>query len=141
VPLADIAPIAKPERAEGQTADRSRRSPIALPERLPGTPGANDRRSASAAPQTEVRPGLQVSAALTPRSDTVARPARVDARPLPRPPRGSERQRDADPAPTIQVTIGRVEVRAVTSPPAAARPAPRSTLRSLDDYLKPRQRN
>jgi hypothetical protein len=139
VPLATIAPIAKPEPAEGQTADRSRVSPIALPEPLPGTPEANDRRSAPAAPQTEVLPGRQPSAALTPRSDIAARPARIDARPLPRP-RGRERPRDADPAPTIQVTIGRVEVRAVTSPPAAARPAPRSTLRSLDDYLQPRQR-
>ncbi len=46
----------------------------------------------------------------------------------------------SDPAPTIHVTIGRVEVRAVTSPTTPAnrqRPAP--TTRSLDDYLRQRR--
>ncbi len=45
-----------------------------------------------------------------------------------------------DPTPTIHVTIGRVEVRAVTSPTTPAnrqRPAP--TTRSLDDYLRQRR--
>ena len=38
-------------------------------------------------------------------------------------------------APVIQVTIGRVEVRAVMAPPSPPRPAPRPRL-SLDDYLR-----
>jgi hypothetical protein len=43
---------------------------------------------------------------------------------------------EASSAPTIQVTIGRVEVRAIVpSPPPPARPAPRPHL-SLDDYLR-----
>ena len=47
------------------------------------------------------------------------------------------------PQPTvIRVTIGRIEVRAVTLPPVAPpapRPAPRAPSLSLDDYLKERR--
>jgi hypothetical protein len=45
------------------------------------------------------------------------------------------------PAPTIQVTIGRVEVRAVTPPPSEAlrpRPTRRESVLTLDEYLKQR---
>jgi hypothetical protein len=45
------------------------------------------------------------------------------------------------PEPTIQVTIGRVDVRAVVAPPApvkAPRPSPAPSL-TLNDYLKQRQ--
>jgi hypothetical protein len=42
-------------------------------------------------------------------------------------------------APAIHVTIGRVEVRAVTPPVAAPKPAPKSAPKlSLEDYLKRR---
>ncbi|HEU5330776.1 MAG TPA: hypothetical protein VFU78_21970, partial [Thermomicrobiales bacterium] len=73
----------------------------------------------------------------SPRQAILAQP---QVRPLTVPtpaPRPSEPQREA--APSIQVTIGRVEVRAVPAetPARAARPAP-PTL-SLEDYL--RQRN
>jgi hypothetical protein len=45
-----------------------------------------------------------------------------------------------EPAPTIKVTIGRVDVRAIMTPAPAARPAParRGPSLSLDDYLKQR---
>ena len=46
---------------------------------------------------------------------------------------------DPPPAPTIRVTIGRVEVRAVLPPPAPARtPAPATPKLSLDEYLRSR---
>ena len=44
-----------------------------------------------------------------------------------------------DPAPTIKITIGRVDVRAVMQPQSAPRPAPeRKPSLSLDEYLKRR---
>lgn len=52
-------------------------------------------------------------------------------------------QARANQSPTIRVTIGRVEVRAITPPaPPAARPKPARTgpVLSLDDYLKQRSR-
>jgi hypothetical protein len=43
--------------------------------------------------------------------------------------------------PTIRVTIGRIEVRTVTTPPREPRPAPEAAAPafSLDDYLKLRR--
>jgi hypothetical protein len=83
------------------------------------------------------------------------------ARPLPRPPsltpvsaRKGERETQSAPRqkpkreatdlapnspPNIQITIGRLEIRATTPPPAvAARPRPTSPRLSLDDYLRAR---
>ncbi|HEX8336383.1 MAG TPA: hypothetical protein VF621_06610 [Pyrinomonadaceae bacterium] len=54
-------------------------------------------------------------------------------------PTGREGVTQSTPQPTIEVTIGRIEVRAVT-PPAAPPPAPRERHEppkmSLDDYLR-----
>lgn len=45
----------------------------------------------------------------------------------------------ADPAPVINITIGRVEVRAVSTPPAPRRPEARGPRpMTLDEYLKQR---
>jgi hypothetical protein len=46
------------------------------------------------------------------------------------------------PAPIVRISIGRIEVRAVASPPVAARPAPARTedRLSLDEYLKGEKR-
>jgi hypothetical protein len=54
---------------------------------------------------------------------------------------GSRLPSDRPPVPSVQVSIGRVEVRAVFVPPpsAARRPAPAPAL-SLDDYLKQREK-
>jgi hypothetical protein len=41
--------------------------------------------------------------------------------------------------PVVQVTIGRVEVRAASSAPAPARHASRQQPTSLDDYLRKRE--
>jgi hypothetical protein len=40
--------------------------------------------------------------------------------------------------PTIQVTIGRVEIRATVAPAPARKPVPRPPAMSLDEYLKRR---
>lgn len=52
-----------------------------------------------------------------------------------------EQKQPVQQVPSIQVTIGRVEVRATPppAPPAPARQAPTPTVRSLDDYLRQRE--
>jgi hypothetical protein len=42
----------------------------------------------------------------------------------------------AEPEPVVQVTIGRIEVRAVPPAPASAKERPRSSVMSLDEYLR-----
>lgn len=56
--------------------------------------------------------------------------------------RAPERERAAEPAPRIHVTIGRVEVRAVSAAGATPRPSPRRAEASftLQDYLQQRER-
>ncbi len=51
--------------------------------------------------------------------------------------RGTPTPEPVAPTPTIQVTIGRIEVRAITPPTSSARPQPPrpNTGPSLDDYL------
>lgn len=54
--------------------------------------------------------------------------------------KGDPRQ-EPQPPPTIQVTIGRIEVRAISAPASAATSKPRQTpAMSLDDYLRQRNR-
>jgi hypothetical protein len=45
---------------------------------------------------------------------------------------------DNQPQPTVQVTIGRIEVRAVQSPQSPTRPRPKTPVLSLDEYLRQR---
>jgi hypothetical protein len=61
-------------------------------------------------------------------------PAVGPRRPQPPPAAG-----DPAPPPTVRVTIGRVEIRAVPGPPPARRP-PAARATSLDDYLSERNR-
>lgn len=77
------------------------------------------------------------------------RALRVEVRPAPAaerrsaPPAAAPRQvAEAPPAapPTIQVTIGRIEVRAAPAPPAARPATPAGPALSLDDYLRQRNR-
>jgi hypothetical protein len=94
----------------------------------PHADGALPQRSEPSEPAPTVSPSFA-----PPRAAGAARP---DASPVRTPWRDA---RAAD-APTVQVTIGRVEVRA--APPPAPLPAQRrSALRSLDDYLQPQRRN
>jgi len=125
---------AGPARAAdtAEVSDGSVVRPITSPAPFSRRPNGNDRPPTLPFPPPPLEPAR--SASSRSRTEIVDRPAR----PLSR---NSARQDDADQTPTIQVTIGRVEVRALT-PPTQARPAPpRSMLRSLDDYLKPQPRN
>lgn len=53
----------------------------------------------------------------------------------------TEQKQSAQPVPTIQVTIGRVEVRATPPPsvPSTPRQTPAPAVKSLDDYLRQRE--
>jgi len=105
-------------------------------ERVPGsdaTPviaAANRQRQPESEPLKPMNPLVAelkpIVPALTGFKDAVARQP-VDVRPEPRP------------MPTIQVTIGRIEIRATqTSEKSAAKPRPAQATMSLDDYLKQR---
>jgi hypothetical protein len=123
-PPADTGPFAVPHQP---VPDRPA-APAVTAARAPA-PVQND-------PGAQVRPPIETTLPPPATAAPASRP-RAEGRSL----RRELPQRAAEPAPTIAVTIGRVEVRAVM-PPAPAKPAPpRSTLRSLDDYLKPQRRN
>ncbi|NJA05301.1 hypothetical protein HC024_06090 [Methylococcaceae bacterium WWC4] len=105
-------------------------------ERVPGsdaTPviaAANRQRQPESEPLKPMIPLVAelkpIVPALTGFKDAVARQP-VDVRPEP------------TPMPTIQVTIGRIEIRATqTSEKSAAKPRPAQATMSLDDYLKQR---
>ena len=134
----------------------SRTQPLAAPpgmadqrqHTIAPTPNAPDRTPAlPARPAAPAGPVPAQPAPLTPSTQRIMLPpprqailAQPQVRPVTAPtpaPRPREPQREAEP--TIQVTIGRVEVRAVPAetPVRPARPAPLSL--SLEDYL--RQRN
>jgi hypothetical protein len=101
------------------------------------------------APLVEKR--IETAASVRPRTppdipSSAASPIRVVVEPrlappdLQRFPQPIRAPRDVEPAPDIHVTIGRVEVRAVTSPTTAprARTSAASGLMTLDDYLRRR---
>ena len=125
--------VAAPQRAPG----RGRRRPETAPPR-PAEPGAAPsaarERRAPAAPFEPAAPRLGVPT-------QPARPAELQ-RPVAapvlaaRPPRPQVAAGDA-PAPTVRVTIGRVDVRAVTpeQPPEQKRKPKRAPRMSLDEYL------
>ena len=122
----------------------------ALPGRdADGEPGGSSRQTRPAVATVVARADEAIASrhsADTPFALPVApaerRPTRMEARDrLSRGARYGERQA-AEQAPVIRVTIGRVEVRAVMpAPPPASRQTPRSSLVSLDDYLKSPARN
>jgi hypothetical protein len=101
----------------------------------PGTPGAEapapDRPDGPPPPPDRPRP---------PRPGRLTAPARPDPPAAgPRRPQLPPAAGDLTAAPTVHVTIGRVEIRAVPAPPPARRP-PAARTTSLDDYLSERNR-
>jgi hypothetical protein len=124
---APSALVPPPSAAEARSrADVGLPSPSAMPPFEPAVPPSELLSSASAPSEPPAFSPPRVA----------ARPW-TDASPLRAPWRDA---RAGEAAPTIQVTIGRVEVRA--APPPAPPPAQRrSALRSLDDYLQPQRRN
>ena len=141
------APVARPMAPSFEAS-------VAPPVVTPGAPLARP-----SAPAPAVTPPVRRRAGVPrPGSETIPRagseavapaPRPTVVTPLPRPPLSSARgltrrpaapvMTSAPPAPAIQVTIGRIEVRAVQSPSAPARrQGPAGPRLSLEEYLKSR---
>jgi hypothetical protein len=161
----------RPARPAAVTAERWEQRRVNQAPVVPAPPAPRDRPSDDVAPPTSSAPreagsSAEMVAPLTGRSRFTTPPAgpflvvphpRVDAsvggpsRELGPPtepavarphPTFEVSPAPAGPAPTVRVTIGRIEVRAVPPPaPPEPRPAPRSAepALSLDDYLKLRR--
>lgn len=97
-------------------------SPVGYPERQPAAIAGNE----------------PLTPAIQPRPVSPAQPRINPASPSAFGEPSNPRARGAE-APTIQVTIGRIEVRATPPPAPVPKPRPASPTMSLDDYL--RQRN
>jgi len=98
-----------------------------------------------AAPRTEVQPEAELSAgSRSPLADSAAQlPPQLVAKPARLPQsdsRGNQRDVASPAEPVIQVTIGRVEVRAIREEPSVRKPMPRSPVPSLEEYLRERTR-
>ena len=148
-PKATALQPAVPRPIDGSDDGSASRSRAAVP----GGEGARrDTRSDGVAVAQPAGPGLVQPASATSRTMPPARPspavtpatldrAGVTAAPGPATPPISGVRSEAAPAarPTVQVTIGRIEVRAVPPPPASpARREPAGPRVSLDDYLRER---
>jgi hypothetical protein len=123
-PIRPLVKIANPEEA--------RESPLSLRAIYHGATGVESEPS-------EVDPLFGRRADLMPKSGVDSMPGREIFTPPAEPtaPQGAA-ERVAD-APTIQVTIGRVEIRATVAPTPARKPPAQAPVMSLDEYL--RQRN
>jgi hypothetical protein len=137
----EALPDAEPER-DGASPARSQRG---LAESGPGDPSQEEDGSDRPAGSL-VEPGRRVTVPPSPYPQDSPNPARPVAVRVARPPseghpaQGSQESRQAapePPEPTVRVSIGRIEVRAIASPPPAAPPAPARSgpAVSLDDYL------
>ncbi len=134
-----------PESRDDDTTRReasTSRHPEIAPAAVTTRPLAAEPAPVPAAPpqRTPSSPLVEVSSRRRPSSP--GRPSsreRPSARPLAPPVRGRRDERvpetPAEP-PSIRVTIGRVEVRAVSPPPPAEPPPPAKPRISLDDYLR-----
>jgi hypothetical protein len=145
---ASSPPIAEPRRliVRDDTAPAEvvpRRASAIMPEAAPPTPIRRSREPTDAEPQRVVAPRTM------PRAEAPVGP-RVVPRPQPpmipqphRPPAMpsllSPRQPPTPPAqPEIHISIGRIEVRAVTAPSESRRPAATSPVMTLEAYLRSR---
>jgi hypothetical protein len=134
VPDGDRGPlrVAAPPRAPGRGRSRAAAALPGPAEHGAAPSAAKERRVPAAPPKPEThRPGVRTEP---------ARPGSLRAEAPPvlaaRPPRPQVPAKDA-PASTVRVTIGRVDVRAVTpeQPPEQRRKPTRAPRMSLDDYL------
>jgi hypothetical protein len=124
-------PSATAPRQTGSAADQGRPTLEAVPRPHPIEPGS--------VADTPLMPDISPPGPRSPSEVAIARPhitPRIESAggsPHPTPP-------TPEPAPTVKVTIGRVEVRAITPAPPTSRPKPAKTgpTLSLDDYLKRR---
>ena len=125
--------VAAPSRPPGRGRSRAETAPPRPAEHGAARSAAKGREAPAAPREPETpRPGMRTQPARP------AEPVRAVAAPVlaARPPRPQVSARDA-PAPTVRVTIGRVDVRAVTpeQPPEPQRKPRRAPRMSLDDYL------
>ena len=119
--------------------DRERpRDAIAAPAPLTAAPRAVGPDSPP--PPQESGPRAIAVAPAAPRAPTAPAPLALGAER--KPARDDAAPASRESAPRIHVTIGRVEVRAVSTPPVSARPGPRRAEAhvSLEDYLRGRDR-
>ena len=131
--VADPAPHATALSPVASQASRTIDNHLAAPEQGPGTANVLSERQSSPDSPTQT----SAASLLRPRDSTVlsfaAQPSAIDKL-------SHESKITQAQQPTIKVTIGRIEVRAVTTPPAQAprqRQKTQASL-SLDDYLKQR---
>jgi len=103
-------------------------------------------RAVAALPVPPPRSARATVAVATPASVSVPRPRPPDMAP-PSPPRSAiQRRREPGPAlvpepePSVRVTIGRIDVRAVAAPEGQRARTARPPRMSLDDYLRQRER-
>jgi hypothetical protein len=108
------------------------RQPLRDAFQVESTPFPDPPRPAEPVARSDTKTAAGREIVVTPR----VTPAPVSSPPVAR------RDRAPEPAPVVHVTIGRIEVRAVTASatalPAAPRPAAKSPVLSLDDYLRER---
>ena len=148
-----LAPRPRPEPSDdmGNARPRSARAadePPALPRLARMQPEAREdapaQRKAAVPPFESVkaaRPGAVLPSLAPPPLPAIVKPAPMI---MPAPARREMARADPPPpaAPVINITIGRVDVRAHVSAPALPVPAPapaRAAPQSLDDYLKQRE--
>lgn len=120
--------------------------PRGVPSRPELRSGAADRpmppRGEAVAEPVEGRDRLPAAPAPEQAAPVLAAPSPVRS-PIPLPPPGppasEDRSPEPAPGPSVSVTIGRIDIRAITDPPAAPRPPERSAPRlGLEEYLRQR---
>ncbi|MFO7539813.1 MAG: hypothetical protein R6X32_17380 [Chloroflexota bacterium] len=119
-------------RSAAKTTGQEPTPPAAIP-----APKATRANKQSAAPAQTALQQITPAVALNDLRPSVSPPRPI--RPRGQEQRATSREETAVPAPTIQVHIGRIEVRATPPPPSPKKSRPQPSLTSLDDYL--RQRN
>lgn len=148
------APVAMPARPQPLSRSEAR-EPAASSERAvqeSGPPVSSlsrtpeRQRESSAAQQREFSPAQQHEPSAEQRRAASAEPRQAvlvprlpPAQPLARPPQPIASAETKAAEPTVHVTIGRVEIRAVAAPAAPKRPAPPKPTLSLADYLDRRE--
>ncbi len=143
----DAAPRREPpaaERARVATVGAVVAAPAALPERSSAdevAPVSPVRPSRAPVARIVARPSVEPPAELAAVRLGEIAPARLRETARRSDPSGPRLPADRPAVPSVQVSIGRVEVRAVFAPPPlpSRRPSPAPTL-SLDDYLKQREK-
>jgi hypothetical protein len=131
-----VPPLVEPKLAVGSKIEMSLPSQ-SKPEPFHALSAQSETPATHVFFQRELQPQLMTVERVTP----VAPPPRLDSKVSSRGEVARLEREHNDPEPAVQVTIGRIEVTAVTAAPAQKRAAiARKPAMSLDDYLARRQR-